>query len=174
MHCRGLLAAAAIAIGALLGGCASSRCAPETVVILARHADRVEGTDSLQPAGRRRSEALARALQQAGVTAILTSDAARAVQTAAPTAAATGIAPVTLPGADTDAFVREIRGRHGGGTVLVVGHSNTVPRLIAGLGGPRMPDIASRDFDDLFVLTLSPCRRARLTHLQYGEATAPG
>ena len=65
---------ALLAALALLGGCAASRCGPESVVILARHADRVEGTDSLTPAGVRRSQELAHALGKAGVTAIVTSD----------------------------------------------------------------------------------------------------
>ena len=161
---------ALLAALALLGGCAASRCGPESVVILARHADRVEGTDSLTPAGVRRSQELAHALGKAGVTAIVTSDAGRAKQTAAPMAAATGLTPVELKGSDIDAFVREI-GNHRGGTVLVVGHSNTVPKIIAGLGGPQLPDIDGAEFDDLLVLTLPGCGPARLVRLQYGDAS---
>jgi broad specificity phosphatase PhoE len=167
----GPLLAAALAVPALLGGCASSpSCGPETVVILARHADRVEGTDSLMPAGVRRSQELAHALGKAGVTAIVTSDAGRAKQTAAPLVAATGLTPIELKGSDIDAFVREVGG-HRGGTVLVVGHSNTVPKIVAGLGGPQLPDIDAAEFDNLFVLTLPGCGPARLVSLQYGDAS---
>ena len=156
---------------ALLAGCASLRDGPDTVVILVRHADRVEGTDALTPAGRERSEALVNVLRKAGVAAIVTSDAARAVQTAGPFVSASGIAPITLPGGNTDAFVREILDKHAGGTVLVVGHSNTVPKIVAGLGGPQLPDIEAGEFDTLLVLTLREGRAPRLVSLQYGEAS---
>lgn len=39
------------------------------------------------------------------------------------------------------------------GVVLVVGHSNTIPAVIAALGGPRLPDICDATYSDLFVLT---------------------
>lgn len=170
---HGLRAAALLALAGTLGGCATSRCGAETVVVLVRHADRVESTDDLTPAGRARARELAHALEKAGVTAVVTSDAARATQTAAPFAAAAGLTPIALPGADIAAFVREI-GRQRGGTVLVVGHSNTVPRIVAGLGGPQLPDIAGAEFDDLQVLTLRECAAARLVRLQYGARSPHG
>jgi broad specificity phosphatase PhoE len=170
---RGLAAAAMLALATVLGGCAASRCGPDTTVILARHADREEGTDSLTAAGQRRAQQLAHVLRKAGITAIVTSDAARAVQTAAPLAGATGLAPVALPGADTEAFARKLRAGPAGGTTLVVGHSNTVPKIIAALGGPPASDIDGAEFDNLYVLTLSACRPARLVNLQYGDSSPP-
>ena len=170
---RGLRAAATLALAAMLGGCASSsHCGPDTTVFLARHADRVEGSDALTPAGQRRAQQLAHALRKAGITAIITSDAARAVQTAAPLAGAIGLEPVRVPGADADAFAQQVRANQGG-TALVVGHSNTVPKIIAGLGGPQAPDIDPAEFDNLYVLTLSACGPPRLASLQYGDPSPP-
>jgi phosphohistidine phosphatase SixA len=36
------------------------------------------------------------------------------------------------------------------GTVLVVGHSNTVPEIVAQLGGARPADLAETDYGDIF------------------------
>lgn len=163
--------ALALGIASVLGGCAASRGDSPTVVILVRHADRVEGTDGLTQDGQLRARHLAHALEKAGITAVITSDAARATQTAAPIAAALGLTPMTFPGADVAAFVRAIAGQPPGGVVLVAGHSNTVPRIIAGLGGPQLPDIAATEFDDMYVLRLSPGRPAQLINLQYGSAS---
>ncbi|MGH8442778.1 MAG: histidine phosphatase family protein, partial [Nevskiaceae bacterium] len=151
-------------------------CGVETVVVLARHADRLPGqkSDELAPAGVARSRELAHALEKAGVGAIIHSDTQRAAQTAAPLAAATGITPIVIPAKDLAAIAAEVRSRPGE-TILIVGHSNTVPPIIAALGGPELPDLRDTEFDDLAVLTLCRCgwRPARLVSLQYG-ALSPG
>jgi hypothetical protein len=62
---------------------------------------------------------------------------------------------------------------HGGKRVLVVGHSNTVPKIVAAAGGPKIPDLGEKEFDDLIVLEVGPesPATARLLHLQYGAAS---
>ena len=162
----------AVAAGGLFG--AWRWCGEETVVVLVRHADRAPGqkTDELAAAGVARSRALAQALQKAGVSAVIVSDTNRTAQTAAPVAAASGITPIVL-GAKDFAAIAEAVWAHPGETVLVVGHSNTVPAIIAGLGGPQLPDLGDNEFDDLFSLTVCRCswRPARLLKLQYGAAS---
>ena len=167
---RFIVAGVLIAIAAgLFGGW--RWCGEETTVLLVRHADRLPGqqTDELAAVGVARSRELAHALQKAGVNAIIHSDTQRAAQTAAPLAAAGGITPSVLPAKDFAAVAGEVR-KHPGETVLIVGHSNTVPPIIAALGGPQLPDLGDNDFDDLFVLTVCRCgwRPARLLSLQYG------
>ena len=146
-------------------------CGTGTVVVLARHADREPGqkTDELSTAGAVRAGALAHALEKAGVSAIIHSDTQRAAQTAAPLAAALRITPVAIPGKDIAAIVAEVR-RHPGETLLVVGHSNTVPMIIAALGGPVLADVPEAEFDNLALLEVCRCgwRPARLSMLQYG------
>jgi len=67
--------------------------------------------------------------------------------------------------ASTERLARELAARDG--TVLVVGHSNTVPAAIAALGGPRL-EIDDKTFDDLFVVTLVDGKFAGFAHLKYG------
>ena len=58
--------------------------------------------------------------------------------------------------------------RAGGQSVLVVGHSNTVPAIIAALGGPAMEELCDSDYSSLFTLALVPGQPARLVHGHYG------
>jgi hypothetical protein len=59
--------------------------------------------------------------------------------------------------------------------VLVVGHSNTVPAIIAALGGPKLPDLCDAAYSNLFLLHLPADGSApRLVRSQYGVADPPG
>ena len=146
-------------------------CGPHTTVLLVRHADRDNNVDLLNAVGLARAQELAHVVDKAGLAAIIRSDAVRAQQTAEPAATAEGLVPIVLPQADVTAFIDEIRNNHRGQTVLVVGHSDTVPQIIAGLGGPAVT-IGGTEFDNFYVLTLCRCRfgGARLTNLQYGAS----
>jgi broad specificity phosphatase PhoE len=131
--------------------------------ILIRHAD-VDGHGSdpeLNAAGQARAQELVHVLGDAGVVAILITSLRRSQQTAAPVAAALGVDPTVAD--EVDDVIAAIRSRKRGDTVLVVGHTNTVPEIIAGLGGPAGVTIGADEFDRLFVL----CER-RVTRLRYG------
>ena len=126
--------------------------------------------------GRRRAEALAGVIKNAHAAAIITTQLRRTVETAQPAAAATGVTPELVPvsaaaaqqnAVDVAAAVR----RHLGKTVLVVGHGNTVPEIIAALGGPHLPDICEQIYDKLFVLVLD--KEARLVQSRYGAPRLP-
>jgi broad specificity phosphatase PhoE len=147
-----------------------------------RHADRAGQADSLSAAGVVRARELAHVASHAGVTAIFTSDTRRTRDTAAPLAAVLGITPEVYPAKDMAALMTRIRRDQPGETVLVVGHSNTVPMIIAaagetfGLGGPGQKgplplDLSEDTYDDLFVLRVDACRMdpATVLHLRYGE-----
>jgi len=144
-----------------------------TTVLLIRHADRQGSQDALSPVGMTRAQELVHVMGRAGLNAIYHSEALRTQQTAAPLAAATGLTPRQIPAANTSELVNDIRTNHRGHTVLVVGHSNTVPAISAALGGPSMPNIDENEFDNLFMLTLCRCGwpGAKLVNLQYGAAS---
>ena len=136
--------------------------APATVALLVRHAEKAAlpaDDPPLTQDGRRRAEALAGIVKDAHPTAIITTQLRRTVETGQPSAAAMGITPEVVPvssattqqnAADVATAVR----KHAGKTVLVVGHGNTVPEIIAALGGPHLPDICEPVYDKLFVLVL--------------------
>jgi broad specificity phosphatase PhoE len=64
--------------------------------------------------------------------------------------------------------VTEIR-KHQGQTVLVVGHSNTVPAIVEALGAKRPGAICDSRYDDLFVVTIAGDGKANAVHAKYGE-----
>ena len=148
-----------------------------TVVLLVRHAEKAAqpGDDPpLTQEGQRRAEALAGVVKDAHPTAIITTQLRRTVETAQPSATATGVTPevVAVSSATTQQNAAEVAAavrKHAGKTVLVVGHGNTVPLIVAALGGPKLPDICESVYDKLFVLVLG--KEARLVQSRYG---APG
>jgi len=122
-----------------------------TRVILVRHADRNGKADELTDAGRVRAQELIHVLEKSPLHAVFHSEFARTEATATPVATARGLSPQRRGAADIDALVTEIRAKHAGDTVLVVAHSDTVPKLVKAFGGPGFT-IGDNEFDDLFVL----------------------
>jgi broad specificity phosphatase PhoE len=146
-----------------------------SLVLLVRHAEKAtEPADdpALTGAGVARAQALATALRDADVTTVITTQLRRTRDTALPLATARGLTPEVVPmatgalPAHVEATVTAIR-RHAGGVVLVVGHSNTIPAIIAALGGPRLPDLCDSAYSNLFILQLDGAA-PRLVQAHYG------
>ncbi len=145
----------------LFAGFASTATAQPTI-FLVRHAERADagmsggGTMAADPelsdAGRARADALARILKDAGVVAIYTTEFKRTQQTAAPLAKALGIQSTTVPANNPGTLLAALK--KASGNVLVVGHSNTVPDILRGLGVTPEVKIDDKEFDNLFVVTM--------------------
>jgi broad specificity phosphatase PhoE len=120
----------------------------------------------------KRAHALAEALRDADVRAIITTEVRRTRDTAQPLATKLGLSPEVIQpeaGEELSAHAEKVATavrRHEGETVLVVGHSNTVPAIIAALGGPQLPNICDALYANLFVLV--PGAEARLVQARYG------
>ena len=151
---------------------------PSTVIVV-RHAER--GTEPandplLTEAGSQRAKDLAAALAGAKVTSIVTTHLQRTQLTARPLGEALGLTPIVVRagGRDhADSVAATVMRRPAGEVVLVVGHSNTVPAIIAALGGPRMPDLCEGQYSNLFVLEMSPGGSPRFIKAKYGAVDAP-
>jgi hypothetical protein len=63
----------------------------------------------------------------------------------------------------------DILSNHAGQTVLVIGHSDTVPDIINRLGAGSVPVIDDSEFDNLFVVKVFSQARASVTRLKYGD-----
>ena len=156
---------------------------PPTVVVLVRHAEKAAaGPDNdprLTADGRRRAEALAAALKDVKLSAIITTQLHRTVETAQPSADMAGVNPEKIMIDQNDpskipqnvAAVTAAVRNHPGGTVLVVGHNNTVPAVIAALGAPQLPIICDWEYDRLFMLVLG--KDVRLVQSRYGTPSPP-
>ena len=143
----------------LLTGALTAPAAMPDLVILVRHAERAAALAGLR------------------VNAIVTTPLRRARDTAAPLAKALGLTPqiVEARGAAHAPAVADVV-RAQTGVVLVVGHSNTVPAVIAALGGPKLADLCETSFHHAFLLQLGtePPRWARLSYGAPSEPAAAG
>lgn len=174
----GLVACAPAAPPASAPSAAMGAAQDSTVVVLVRHAEKapVEGNDPpLSEAGEARARALAQTLAGMRFDAVIATERQRTQATARPLAQAQGLTPeiVGLAGAHVDNVVAAVR-RHTGQTVLVVGHSNTVPRITHALGGPQLRDFCEPEFSHLYVLVLKDGVAPRLEQRTYGAPDAPG
>jgi phosphohistidine phosphatase SixA len=162
----------------LLHGPALGAADLPTMIVLVRHADRASNPQDDPPltaAGAKRAQDLAVALGNANLSAIITTQLRRTRETAQPIAAALGLAAETIelnpekPDAHIKAVLAALRSR-AGGSVLVVGHSTTVPALIEALGGPHLPAICETVYDGLFVLVPTSAKPL-LVQSHYGAAS---
>lgn len=151
---------------------------PVTVVVIVRHADKAAQPASDPPlteVGTARAQALAEMLRSANVGAVLHTPTARTRDTALPTARQFGLTPEVLPlgpAAVHAEVVAEAVRKHAGQTVLVVGHSNTVMKYIAALGGPTLRDLCDHEYDGIYTLVIAH-GETRLVQGRYGPANPP-
>lgn len=166
-------------------GAPSARAATEgaPLVVVVRHAEKaaVPGDDPpLSELGAARAAALGAVLKDAPVRAVIVTPRRRTRETAAAVLAARGLTPVVVPFgtgvAEHARAVAEAVRAAGGGTVLVVGHSNTVPAILAALGAPRLPDLCDAAYANLFVVRPgpTPADPATLVRATYGAADPAG
>ena len=143
-----------------------------TTIFLVRHAEKAgEPSDrdpELSEAGRARAAALARVLGDANISTIYSTPLIRTRKTAAPLAQKLGLEVTITPLTRTlvQDLAATLQSRHAGQTVLVVGHSNTVPQTITALGVP-LENLEEHEYDWLFVVTLTD-GNASLTKLRFG------
>jgi phosphohistidine phosphatase SixA len=155
-----------LALLLLVFALATSVISAQPVVVIVRHAEKLAtgGNDpDLSPAGRTRAETLGRILKDAKITAIFTSEFKRTQQTAAPTAKEAQVLPTIVPAKDTASLVAKLR--EATGTVLVVGHADTIPNVLKSLGIHMEINIADDDYTELFVIT--PGEKPQLLRLHY-------
>lgn len=166
-----------LAVALVLGACQSAAppAAPSLHVVLVRHAEKeADGTEdpALTDAGRQRAADLAARLVPERVVAVYSTDFRRTQETARPIAEAAGVAVTTEPIGDAgiEAFTARMAERvrsHlavDGGTVVVVGHSNTIPNLAAALSGEPVAPMPETEYDRVIAVVLDSAG---------GQLTAP-
>lgn len=138
----------------LLGVFAACTATPSRVFIV-RHAEKAAGTDpGLTAAGTARAQALAEELAGSGITRVFSTDTRRTRETAGPLAERLGLDVEIYDPADPAALVADVRAT--GGTVLVVGHSNTIGELAAGFGADAGAQVnEDAEYDRLYAITLA-------------------
>lgn len=146
--------------------------ADATTVILVRHAEAESGSQdpALTEAGQARAKALADAVREANVSAAIVTQYKRTKDTAA---GAVKVPQIEMPvdrakiGEHLDAIAKRIIEEHRGQTVLVVGHSNTIPLLVRTLTGIAVPDIPHEEYSRIYVVVIEG-GKARMIVSRYG------
>lgn len=150
---------------------------PVTTVILVRHAEKnIEPENpnpALSPAGLERAQTLAHMLSDSGITAIYATQYIRTQSTAAPLANQLGLAVIQIEARNVAELVRQIKTNNAGGVVFAAGHNNSVPAIIAGLGGGTFPIIPEHEYDNMFMVTVQRFRKTKVLKLKYGKPTPP-
>ena len=160
---------------ALVATATSAALSQPSTVVLVRHGEKATDPASdppLSAAGQQRARDLLQVLADAKVSAIITTQLARTKDTAKPLADSVHETLIVVATgnmkAHVDSVVSKVKNAKKGSTVLVVGHSNTVPLIIAALGGPKMPDLCDAEYSNLFVLEMG--ESARLIRGHFGAA----
>lgn len=142
-----------------------------TVVVVVRHAEKATDDPrdpTLTAAGEARAQALARRLEPTGLDVVYATQYRRTQLTAAPAAAQAGhdvtVRPVDAANAATYGadLALALRALPAGSTALVVGHSNTVPGIVAALSGEAAPEMLETEYDRYTVIVLDADGKARV------------
>lgn len=152
-----------------------------TTIIFVRHAEKAalpESDPELSEAGIRRVNELTRQLVDAdvvaGIDAVYATPFRRTQDTARPIADALDLPVNTYDAADTKLVLEKILKDHKGKITLIVGHSNTVPLLIANLGASKnVPPIAEDEYDNIYIVSIPWFGKTKTIRLRFGEPYVP-
>ncbi len=160
----------------LLGAVFYWNSATTTTIVVIRHAEKQVGTNEdapLSPQGEQRATRLAQMFGDAEsfgrVKQIYVSDTRRAQQTAAGLAQRLDLKPLLVdPKASPAEVARRVLRENRGRLALVVGHSNTVPALVARLSDmEKLPAMGDEEFDTMYVVTVPTIGKTSVLRLKY-------
>lgn len=166
--------------GAVLAGTALALASCSTVpardadtvtFVVVRHAEKSADDPrdpSLSQVGRARAQRLATLLNDTTVNAAYATAYRRTFQTAQPVAE-NDFLRITTYDAQMPApqFAERLRTLHKIGTVLVVGHSNTVPDIVGALSGRQVAAMGDDEFDRLYRIRIDADGKAALSQETY-------
>jgi broad specificity phosphatase PhoE len=153
---------------------ASTAFANGTMIIVVRHAEK--STDdrkdpNLSQQGIARANKLATILKDSNLNAVYTTQYKRTQQTGLPAATQSGLqlevrhANTENAKTYTSDLLKEIQKKHRGKTILIIGHSNTVPEIVKHLSNVDVTPIGENEFDRLYLITLG--KKSRLVSVSY-------
>ena len=138
------------------------------VVFIVRHAEKAitGGKDpDLSVQGQKRADALAHMLKDSQITSVFVTEFKRTEETAAPTARAAHLIPTVIPANDIGALAERLRALNG--NALVVGHGNTIPDLLKGLGIATQVSIPEDDYTEIFAVLLGDAPQLLRLHYPF-------
>jgi broad specificity phosphatase PhoE len=145
-----------------------------TTLFLVRHAEK-DGTvwedPGLTPAGTARADELAYILKYVKLDAIYSTPFARTKLTVQPTAEEKGL-EVKLYKPNDKGFIKNVLDAYPGKSILIVGHSNTIPRLANELAGRSdFSDLDDATYDNLFIASVPTEGKPVVLRIRFGTHT---
>ena len=139
---------------AILAVLSAAPASAQEAIFVVRHAERLDGsTDSpLSAEGQARAARLADQLRDARITAVFATQYVRTADTAKALADRLGLTLQRVPAAQTADLITKLRALGPNARALVVGHSDTVPKILTALGSTASVTIASDEYDNLFIV----------------------
>jgi hypothetical protein len=144
--------------------------AVRTIFVL-RHTEKAkEPADDppLAPEGEARAHTLARMVGVCPIDGLFATDTRRAMATLAPLAEKFGLEIETIPIDDPYGSAHAVL-QSGHRFMVVAAHGDTVIPILEGLGAWLDPRPEGIEYDDLFIVTVDPPKKAKVIHLKYGE-----
>ena len=129
-----------------------------TVFIFTRHAEKADdGTrdPALSDKGVARAEKIQGILGDVDVTAVYSTDYKRTRSTVNPIAKEKNLEVQLYDPRDPE-FLNSLLVKEKGGTVLISGHSNTVPSMINQLAKTNYPNFSEKEYDNLVFVIVKP------------------
>lgn len=138
----------------------------QTTFIVVRHAEKASDDPddpALDADGQASAQALARALADTPVKAVYATPTRRTRQTAAPLAADKALEVRDYdPELAASELATMLHIRHAGDTVVLVGHSNTVPGIVTALCACPVEALTEEDYGDLYRIRIAAGGEATL------------
>ena len=145
-----------------------------TTLILVRHAEKVkDGSNDpiLTPEGEARADELMYILKHVELSAIYSTPYKRTKQTVLPTAKDKNLEIQNYKPGDKD-FLEKVLNSNSGKTVLIVGHSNTIPTLANELAGQKdYNDLNDATYDNLFFAQIHSNGQTKIIRMRFGTHT---
>lgn len=143
-------------------------------IFLVRHAEKTSASadPGLSPAGLKRADCLANTLKDAGIKNIYVTEAKRTQQTADPLAKKLNVKPTMMKAEDSANLVRNLL-YAGNGNTLVVGHSNTLPVIVARMKAGTVAPIGENEYDRLIMFTSIEGSPTPIVTMHFCETSGP-
>lgn len=163
-----------LAIIFIAGSVICTSAAAQTTFYVVRHAEKIVSKTNRDPelseAGKSRAETLSRTLRSAKVDVCLSTKYKRTSLTLAPTAKRFGGKVEVYAAGKERGLTKKWLKDYSGKTVLIAGHSNTVPAILTGLGVTEKLKLEDHHYDNLFMVKIAKDGKVSFTHLHYGKA----
>lgn len=144
--------------------------ANETVIFFVRHGETEAGDGKnpmLSEAGIARAAKIDSLFANVDLAGVLSSAYLRTSQTAEPIAKSKGVSILSYEMGNAQRIYDYVFKYNAGKKFLLVGHSNSIPRMVQELSGTTIPEIGNDEFDNLVLLTSPIQSKGTVTATKY-------